>query len=678
MARDPYRYFRLEAREILDRFGRTILEFERGRGDASQLQILLRLAHTLKGAARVVKQPEIADRAHQIEDILGPYREQPGNLPPTIVTELLGHLEEVGARVRALTPSEAPAAVRGDVVYDRLNAVQADLSEVDSLIEGVAETFTLLGALRRSGRAAEQARHLANLLVEQIGSKDSHGHHAGRPVQAAETAEELRRSLGRLERDVVAAVDQIDRELRQLREASEQLRLVPASNLMMLLERTARDAADALGKRVTFEAHGGELRLDAHVLSVMQPALIQIVRNAMAHGIENADERAARAKPISGRIMVSIHHQDDKLAFSCEDDGRGVDLEAVRRAAARRGLSKREAQGLSPEDLVRLLLKGGLTTSDSVTPIAGRGIGLDIVREAVARLDGSVGFRTDHRGTRFDLVVPMSLASMDALIVDVGGTTAAIPLGAVRGAVRLAAEQVAWNGAKATVIHEGAAYPFLSLPAALRGKAGPPSRSRTWQGFLVDCPGGMAVAGADRLVDISRIVTRPLPRLAPAGHIVSGAWFDAEGNPQLALDPAGLVAVAKAGLSGEREPAPVRHSVLVVDDSLTSRMLEQSILESAGFDVDTAASAEEALEAVRRRKYVLFLVDVEMPGMTGFDFVERIRADSALHDIPAIMITSRSSAEDFARSQQAGAQGYMIKSEFDQVRLLTLIRSLLG
>src|SRR6185437_572628 len=124
------------------------------------------------------------------------------------------------------------------------------------------------------------------------------------------------------------------RELRQLREAAEQLRLVPVSNLMMILERTVRDAAAALGKRVTFEARGGELRLDAYVLSVVQPALIQIVRNAMAHGIESEDERTTKGKPASGRIAVAVHHQDGKLAFSCEDDGRGVDLEAVRRAAA--------------------------------------------------------------------------------------------------------------------------------------------------------------------------------------------------------------------------------------------------------------------------------------------------------------------------------------------------------
>jgi two-component system chemotaxis sensor kinase CheA len=676
MAQDPFKYFRLEARELLDRFGKTILEFERGRADAGQLQILLRLAHTLKGAARVVKQPEIADRAHRIEDILGPYREGPDNLPSTVVAELLAHLEEIDGRVRALTPAEPPASAQGYAVDDNLKAVQADLSEIDNLIEGVAETHTLLGALRRSGRAAEQARHLASLLFEQIGPRESQGDHVGRTTQMAGTAEELRRSLTHLERDVVAAVDQIDRELRQLREAAEQLRLVPASNLMVLLERTVRDAAGSLAKRATFEARGGELRIDAYVLSVVQPALIQIVRNAMAHGIENEDERTAKGKPASGRIVVAVSHQDGKLAFSCEDDGRGVDLEAVRRAAARRGLSKREAEGLSPDDLVRLLLKGGLTTSDSVTPIAGRGIGLDIVREAAARLDGSVGFRTDHRGTRFDLVVPMSLASMDALVVDAGGTTVAIPLGAVRGAVRLANGEVSWNKTKATVIHDGVAYPFLSLTAALRGKAGSPGRA--WQGFLVAGPGGMAVAGADRLVGISRVVTRPLPQLAPASRIVSGAWFDAQGNPQLALDPAGLVAAARRGLAGESEPVSAAHSVLVVDDSLTSRMLEQSILESAGFDVDTAASAEEALEAARRRKYALFLVDVEMPGMTGFDFVERIRADAALRDIPAIMITSRSSAEDFARGQQAGAQGYMVKSEFDQVRLLTLIRSLLG
>jgi two-component system chemotaxis sensor kinase CheA len=182
----------------------------------------------------------------------------------------------------------------------------------------------------------------------------------------------------------------------------------------------------------------------------------------------------------------------------------------------------------------------------------------------------------------------------------------------------------------------------------------------------------------DRLLGTSGVVVRPLPELAPADPIVAGAWLDGEGNPQLVLDPEGLVARARLGGQGppaDRSPGP---PVLVIDDSLTTRMLEQSILEAAGYEVELATSAEEALEKVRARAYGLFLVDVEMPGMDGFAFVEHVQADPALKQIPSILVTSRGSPEDRARGAAVGARAYVVKSEFDQADLLQRIRALLG
>jgi two-component system chemotaxis sensor kinase CheA len=412
------------------------------------------------------------------------------------------------------------------------------------------------------------------------------------------------------------------------------------------------------------------------VLSVIQPALIQIARNAVAHGIESQEERKANGKPPAGRISVSVHHSGGRIVFTCRDDGRGINLEAVRRAARERGLPEQQAAGLTSDDILHLLLGGGLSTAKSVTAISGRGIGLDIVREAMEQLDGKVSFQTDRHGTSFDLSVPMSLFSLDAILVEAGDFSAALPLGAVQGALRLAPNQISAGQSTLSVVHDGAAYSFLPLSAALLGK--PAMLDRTWQGLLVSGSVGSAVVGTDRLLGTARIVSRPLPQAAPASEIVSGTWFDASGNPQLVLDPAGLVSAAHRASVSVGEQAPRGLPILVVDDSLTSRTLEQSILESEGFDVDAAASAEEGLQAARRRKYGLFLVDVDMPGMSGFEFVETVRGDAELRDIPAVMVTSRSSPEDRARGRNAGAQGYIVKGEFDQVELLALIRSLIG
>jgi two-component system chemotaxis sensor kinase CheA len=220
--------------------------------------------------------------------------------------------------------------------------------------------------------------------------------------------------------------------------------------------------------------------------------------------------------------------------------------------------------------------------------------------------------------------------------------------------------------------------PFVSL-ARLLGASG--ARGRNGQpriAVLVRGDAGVAALGVDRMLGTTTVVLRPLPELAPASPIVAGAALDAEGNPQLVLDPDALVAEARRAQPSEAEPVRGAQSVLVIDDSLTTRMLEQSILESAGYDVHLATSGEEALEKARARRYALFLVDVEMPGMDGFTFLEHKRADPTLRDIPAILVTSRGAPEDVQRGRDAGACHYVVKSEFDQAQLLERIRALVG
>jgi two-component system chemotaxis sensor kinase CheA len=171
-------------------------------------------------------------------------------------------------------------------------------------------------------------------------------------------------------------------------------------------------------------------------------------------------------------------------------------------------------------------------------------------------------------------------------------------------------------------------------------------------------------------------VLRPLPAFAPAHPAVAGASLDVEGRPQLVLDPDGLVRTAQGASVSPPVAEPARKPVLVVDDSLTTRMLEQSILESAGYQVHAAVSAEDGLEQARRQRYALFLVDVEMPGMDGFTFIERTQADPVLREVPAILVTSRNSPEDLRRGEQVGARGYIVKSEFAQADFLRRVQEL--
>ncbi len=687
MAQDPYKYFRPEARDLVDQFAKGVLELEKVSSDGAAVQRLLRVAHTLKGAARVVKQAEIANRAHAIEDALSPVRDGGRGITREEIDAILQHLDGISGQLEALNPpgnAQQPTGKRRNESDDAARTVRADVAEADAVLDGVAEAHALLNGLRGIARGMEESRHLSELLLTQFGPQATgeHGRHAGgaRNRRLA-IAEDLCRKFAGVERSLTSTIDQLDREMRQLREAAERLRLVAAGSIFTALERTARDAARVLGKSVTFESGGGDIRLDAHVLEAVQGALIQIVRNAVAHGIEAESERRAIGKPPSGRVSVQAVRRGRQIVFVCRDDGRGVDLDAVHKVAQQRGLIGRSTKEATPQDLVRLLLRGGISTSKAVTDVSGRGVGLDVVREGVQRLGGEVVLNTERGvGTTIELVIPPSLASLEALVVECQAADGAVshtslPLDAVRSTLRVSAREISRGSPGDAIMYEHKAIPFMPLAAAIDGSSSSPNRS--WTTVIIAGAEGMAAVGVDRLLGTSRVVARPLPRHLAASPIVAGASLDADGNPQLVLDPDGLVNAARHGGMARLDPPAPERPILVIDDSLTTRMLEQSILESAGFDVDVALSAEEALEILRHKRYAVILVDVEMPGMDGFTFIERIRADAALRDTPAILVTSRASPDDLQRGRDVGANGHIAKSEFDQAELLAMIQPLM-
>jgi two-component system chemotaxis sensor kinase CheA len=682
MAEDRYKYFRIEAREILDQFGRGALDLEKGTPAPETVARLLRLAHTLKGAARVVKQGEIADRAHAIEDALAPFRDSPPPIPRDRLDLVFSLLDDMNRLVASMTQGPAPVSAANERIEPSIAAFRPASDELDALLAGVVEAHVQLGATRPTLTRVDDARRLVDLVASHLARpREADG---GRAFgdSSAETvrslANDLRATLSALERDLSYAVDRIDVELRQVRAAAERLRLTPAGALFTLLERAVRDTARSLGKQVVFEASGSDVRVDTFVLTVVQSALLQIVRNAVAHGIEGARERSAARKATEGRVTLRVSQRGRLVSFECRDDGRGIDLDAVRRVVQQKKPRPGEGQALQKDDLLRLLLEGGISTSGRVTEVSGRGIGLDVVREAVERLGGEASLRTEAGiGTVVEMIVPVSITAFHALTVQAAGTTAIIPLSAVRRTVRLSDDEIVRTERGESVVIDGQAIPLGSLSrlvALPHSSQARPSRSAV----VVEAEAGVAAIGVERIVGTQSIVMRPLPELAPAMPIVAGVALDAEGDPRVVLDPERLVLDAREVGPPLSPKTAARAHVLVVDDSLTTRMLERSILESAGYDVDVAVSGDEALEKARAARYALFLVDVEMPGMDGFTFIERVRADAELRHVPAILVTSRTSAEDRQRGEAVGAQAYIVKSEFDQGVLLDRIRGLVS
>jgi two-component system chemotaxis sensor kinase CheA len=336
----------------------------------------------------------------------------------------------------------------------------------------------------------------------------------------------------------------------------------------------------------------------------------------------------------------------------------------------------KEIERLDAEGLVQLLLKGGISTVATANELAGRGIGLDVVREAALRLGGEIKVETEPgKGTRIALIVPVSLSTLEALLMEAGGTVVALPAQSVRRTLRIAVEE----GARDTILHDGAAIPLTPLDGLLPRLPGVARAAPPRVAVVVAGETANAAIAVENLLGVATLVVQPLPGTVRADPMVAGAALDADGVPRLVLDPERLVAAARAAPPAEiAAPPAAKAPILVIDDSLTTRMLEQSILESAGFEVDLAVSAEDALGKAALRRYGLFLVDVEMPGMDGFSFVAQTRADANFRAIPALLVSSRNGDDDRRRASEAGASGYIVKGEFDQTRFLDTIRRLAG
>lgn len=673
MAPDLMSYFRAEARELWEKLSQDTLSFER-EPNGELMGKLLRHAHTLKGAARVVEQKEIADAVHRFEGLLGDHRDDPESFPRPKVDELLALLDQIAAVLADLErgPSPAPAETGTPPTRARsfdeggLGVLTYQSLEVDSMLEDLRAATGQLEALRRNLQGVERGKTLGELLLAQLGGD------AGSKT-ARLVAEELQSQLRGVERSLAFGVDQIERELRQVQESTEKLRLVRAEALFPVLRRVLRDATSERGLQAELVTSGGALRLDAQLMGAVQGALVQAVRNCAAHGIEPAEERARLGKPACATVSVEVSRQGGRVIFRCRDDGRGVDLPGLRRRLEGKGMRPEQ---IEREGLLNILLRGGVSTAETVTQAAGRGIGMDLIREAASSLGGEASLRTEGgRFTELTLRLPWTVAGLELLEVSAGEHLMLVPLDCVRAAVRLKPDEIASDAAGETVLHEGKGVRLLRLNA-LMGPAEPLSLNCR-VALLLQSSEGLMALGASSLRGTRVASLFPLPRFSEAAAFIAGAVLNADGDPQLVLDPEALFAESLRTRSVSTVAAARSERLLVIDDSLTTRMLQQSVLEAAGFEVELASSAEEGLEKIRRESYGLVLVDVEMPGMDGFAFVETVRADASLRQVPILMVTSRDAPEDKLRGRSVGAQGYIVKSEYDQKDLLRQIRSFL-
>ena len=467
------------------------------------------------------------------------------------------------------------------------------------------------------------------------------------------------------------------------------VRMLPIATVLNIFPRMVRDLARQKGKEVDLVIEGAETELDRNVLEEIKDPLVHLIRNAVDHGIESPTKREADGKPRVGTVTVKAYQKGSNIVVEVSDDGAGIDVEEVKRAAAKsNALPEEELEAISDEQAMQLIFASGVSTSEMITETSGRGVGMDVVRKNVEALHGHVDVASKvGEGTTTTLTLPLTLATTQELLVRVRDQTFGIPISAVERIQRIEPESISTVEGKEAIIVNGqpislvylcdvlempkeerALNPNEKIPVVILGAG-------RWRiAFLVD-----AVVGQQE--SVVKSLGRQLSRV----RNVAGATILGTGQVIMTLNPSDLLksargAAGKTNIAARIEQAQQedqeRTTVLVVDDALATRNLEKNILETVGFDVRVAADGVEALSILQSNGCDVVISDVVMPNMDGFELTAAVRQDAKMADTPVILVTSLESEEDKARGLEVGADAYIVKSAFEQETLLDAVRQL--
>ena len=468
----------------------------------------------------------------------------------------------------------------------------------------------------------------------------------------------------------------------------KEMQLLPFASLLEILPRLARELAREQGKEVELTVHGSEIEIDRRILEELKDPLIHLLRNAIDHGIETPAVRAAAGKPSHGTITLAVSQRDGgKVEVLVADDGTGIDGDRVMAAARKlKVFSAEEDDSLSEREALALVFQSGVSTSPIITDVSGRGLGLAIVREKVEHLAGSISIESHPgTGTAFHIALPLSLATFRGVLVRVGERLCVIPSAGVERVARVAAQAIRTVENRETIVLDGQVVSLVGLSDVLEMPRPVASDAATHAPVIVLGQNEARVAfRVDEILGEQEILVKALgPQLARVRN-VAGASMLGTGQVVPVLNMADLLKSAVSHVSAPlapataEQPAPgTKRSILVAEDSITSRSLLKNILESAGYAVTTAVDGMDAYTTLKTAAFDLVVSDVEMPRMDGFDLTARVRADKQLAELPLVLVTALESREHRERGIDVGANAYIVKSSFDQSNLLEIIRRLI-
>ncbi|PJJ19711.1 chemosensory pili system protein ChpA (sensor histidine kinase/response regulator) [Janthinobacterium sp. 67] len=717
-----------EGADLLPRIGEALRSWQQQPHDSGQAQMLLRTLHTVKGSARMAGAMRLGQHAHEIETHIENMLHA-GTATPQAFEELLAHYDHALHLFEQLqqpllplpgmedTPAAEPKAalvrVRADIL-DRLVNQAGEVSitrskmenEVGVLGASLSEFSDNLARLRRQLREVEMQAESQIASRMAVGSErefdplefDRFTRLQELTRMMAESVNDVASFHENLRHSVDAVTDDLVLQARLTRELQRdlmQIRMVPFASIAERLFRVARQSAKEVDKRVNLDIRGGGVEIDRSVLERMAAPFEHLLRNAIVHGVEPRDARLAAGKSETGELLVQVSQQGNEVAISFSDDGAGLDLERIRAKAHGAGLVATDAP-LTDAQAAELIFTPGFSTADSLTELAGRGFGMDIVRSEALALGGRVETLTQAGlGMRFTIHLPLTLAVTQVVLLAASGKTYALPSVLVEQVLHLKGEQLEQVRAAGRIESHGQSLALHHLSAMLGETPAAQATQRHAPVLLLRNGNDRLALQVDDVLGNREVVVKHVgPQLARMPGI-AGATVLGTGDIVLILNPVALAqhlehhpellsqyALASseqhAATSALEAPA-VR--VMVVDDSLTVRRVMQRLFEREGYQVMLAKDGLDALEQLHALEAAampaMLLVDVEMPRMDGFDLTRNVRSDDKTRAIPVIMITSRSADKHRAHAFELGVNAYFGKP-FQEDELLAEVGRLLS
>jgi len=719
-----------EAQELTPQIGEMLRTWRREPDNWDLAGALQRLLHTFKGGARMAGVMSVGELTHHMETRVENAVELK-NSPPPFFDELEASFDRIGLLLERLQhpgeapreaegpePGEAPppraTAVREAVPTRAVLRVQAETLEklvnragevaiarsrietearvlkdaLTDLTDNVARLRSQLREIEIQAESQMQAR--AKEIEEKSGTFDPlEFDRFTRFQELTRMMAESVNDVSTLYQTIARAVDGTESALsaqarlnRELQQDLMRVRMVPVGSIADRLHRVVRQTAKELEKRANLDILGGNVELDRSVLERMTGPLEHVLRNAVTHGIEPPAGRLERGKPEFGEIRLDARQEGNEVVLAISDDGAGLDLGGIRAQAVERGLMTPDEQ-IEDRHLGDLIFLPGFSTAEEVTQIAGRGVGMDVVREEVRAIGGRIEVESSQgEGVTFTIRLPLTTAVTQTVLVKSGGRTCALPAVMVEQVRQLRPEELEKTHAQGRVDWAGRSYPFAYLPDLLGEPGAPSEETKRRAPVLLARLGAETVALlVDGILGNQEVVVKHLgPQLARVPG-VAGATVLGTGEIVLILNPMPLLKRPRAEgfvpMAPSEAPRGLRPTVMVVDDSLTVRKITGRLLVREGYDVITAKDGVEALELLGDSVPDAMLVDIEMPRMDGFDLTRNVRADPRLRHVPIIMITSRTAEKHRAYALEVGVDVFLGKP-YREDELLALVSRLAG